>query len=227
MLNVWLLTYFIVAAADWMAVWHGWRRVSYLTKPAALVFLVVWFGAVGRFDGSQALFGLGLCFSLLGDVFLMLPRRFFMAGMAAFLCAHLAYIVYFNQSLPQATIAFWVLALTLAGVWLLIFGLIRLALKQSSLHRRMLVPVGVYSVVIALMLFSAMLTLFRPEWQLGAALPAAAGGLLFFASDTMLAVDRFVQPFKRARFWVRITYHVAQLALAAGALLHAGLIESR
>ena len=221
MLNVWLLAYLMVAAADWIAVWHGWRRVSYLTKPAALVFLLAWFGVVGRFHGSLGLFGLGLCFSLLGDIFLMLPRRFFMAGMAAFLCAHLAYIVYFNQRLPQVTLPFWVLALTLAGVWLVIFGSIRLALKQSSLHRRMLVPVGTYSVVIALMLFSALLTLFRPEWQLESALLAAVGGLLFFVSDTMLAVDRFVRPFKRARFWVRITYHVAQLALAAGALLHA------
>ena len=221
MLNAWLLAYLGIAAADWAAVWHGWRRVSYLTKPAALVFLVVWFWAAGSFRGRLGLFGLGLCFSLLGDIFLMLPRRFFMAGMAAFLGAHLTYIIYFNQKLPEVSLPFLVLALTLAAVWLVIYGHLRLVLKQYSSHRRMLVPVSVYSVVVALMLFSTLLTLFRPEWQRWAAFLAAVGGLLFFASDTMLAFDRFVRPFSRARFLVRATYHAAQLALTTGVLLQA------
>jgi hypothetical protein len=37
----------------------------------------------------------------------------------------------------------------------------------------------------------------------------------------MLGFDRFVRPFKHARLWVRITYHLGQLGLAAGALLAA------
>ena len=100
-------------------------------------------------------------------------------------------------------------------------------MRASKAHSRMRVPVAVYSGVIALMLFSALLTLFRPDWQAaGRSALAAGGGFLFFISDTMLAYDRFVRSFPHARFWVRITYHTGQLGLAAGALLHVFRIGS-
>jgi len=71
------------------------------------------------------------------------------------------------------------------------------------------------------MLFSTLATLVGRDWDVPADARAAAGGLLFFCSDSLLAFDRFVRPFPRARFWVRVTYHLGQLGLALGALLHA------
>lgn len=41
--------------------------------------------------GVSKIFLLALLFSLLGDIFLMLPRERFLAGLGAFLLAHLAY----------------------------------------------------------------------------------------------------------------------------------------
>lgn len=219
MFNIWLPVFALAAIADWLAVWHSWRRMGYLTKPAAMLALLVWFGFTGQFNDSLLWFGIGFFFSLLGDIFLLLSHRYFIFGLVAFLLAHLAYIAAFNQQLPQINVAFYVLGLTLVSVWLLIFGGLRSAMKRSSLHAKMVLPVGIYSFAITVMLFSALLTLFRPDWDRTAALLVGGGGLLFFCSDVMLAFDRFVQPFQHARFWVRITYHLGQLGLAAGALL--------
>ena len=69
------------------------------------------------------------------------------------------------------------------------------------------------------MVFSAIWTLFRLDWKAPASGLAASGALLFLCSDILLAVDRFAYPFPRSRLWVRVTYHLGQLALAAGAAL--------
>ncbi len=218
MFNPWLLLFFFFAAADWLAAWFQQPRINYLTKPAALLALLIWFAAAGHFQQSLLIFGIGLIFSLLGDIFLLLPRRWFRTGLMAFLCAHIAYIVAFNRIMSSLSVHLLLLTLVVFSLWVMIFTYLRAAMRKSSLHARMLLPVGIYSVVIALMLISALMTLFRPEWSLTAAILSASGGTLFFISDTMLAVDRFVRPFKRARFWVRVSYHIGQFLLAAGAL---------
>jgi uncharacterized membrane protein YhhN len=208
----------LFAAADWIAVWYQKTRTSYFTKPAAIAALMIWFVITGHLQSNQVFFGIGLLLSLVGDVFLLLTRRWFRAGLLAFLCAHLAYIYAFNQTLPEMSLTFYILALTIFSLWLMIFAYLRAAMRQSSRHARMLPSVSVYSAVIALMLFSALMTLFRPDWSQCAGILSASGGMLFFISDTMLALDRFVRPFKRARFWVRTSYHLGQFLLAAGAL---------
>ncbi|BBB47498.1 lysoplasmalogenase [Pelolinea submarina] len=220
MINAWLPAFIALAAADWLAVWHGWRRVGYLTKPAALILLLIWFGTVGHFQGALLPFGIGFLCSLAGDILLMASYHYFLPGMGAFLLAHMMYILAFNHPQPTLSPVFFVLGLPVLIVWLLILNRLDSAMRDSGAHKRMRIPVAVYSGVVALMLFSALLTLFRPDWQLPAAVLAAAGGFLFFISDTMLAYDRFVRPFPRARFWVRVTYHTGQLGLAVGALQH-------
>ena len=220
MINVWLPACVLAAAADWLVVWHNWRRVGYFTKPAAMVLLLTWFGSVGRFQGLLMAYGIGFLFSLLGDILLLAGYHYFFPGLMAFLFAHLAYILAFNHPQPPLSLPFFLLGIIILPAWLAVLARLEGAMRASPAHGRMRVPVTLYSGVIALMLFSALLTLFRPDWQLPAAALAAVGGFLFFISDTMLAYDRFVRPFPRARFWVRVSYHTGQLGLAVGALLH-------
>ena len=207
-------------AFDWLAVWHGWQRVNYLTKPAAVAFLLAWLWSVSHLSGNLLGFGAGLFFSLLGDIFLLLTYRYFIYGLAAFLLAHIAYVVAFNPTPPPVSIASFVIALLLISIWSLVYAVIRRGLAQKSAYHRMFIPVGVYSAVITLMFFSALMTFFRTDWLPLSASLVACGAGLFFCSDIMLALDRFVQPFPHARLWVRITYHLGQLALIAGALLN-------
>ncbi|NOX30743.1 MAG: hypothetical protein GXP35_11965, partial [Actinobacteria bacterium] len=44
----------------------------------------------------------------------------------------------------------------------------------------------------------------------------ALGALLFVASDTLLATDRFVVPRSDRRMWVHVLYHLGQISIVAG-----------
>src|SRR5512144_421577 len=47
------------------------------TKPGTLILLIAWFTQIGDWRGGLLWFGLGLVFSLAGDVLLHLPGKFF------------------------------------------------------------------------------------------------------------------------------------------------------
>lgn len=213
----------ILAVCDWLAVWRKWQPLLYVAKPATLLALIGWFWQVGQghIQGESVLvwFGLALLFSWLGDVALLFPKRFFMAGLGAFLLAHLCYIIAFNQSLPVLQIGSLVL---LAGVGIL-FYLIRRRIMRSLAKRSspafLKTAVSIYSVVLSLMLLSALLTLLRPDWPLAVAGLVSLGAGLFFCSDSLLAIDRFDSPLPNGQLFVHITYHLGQFALIGGALL--------
>lgn len=208
-----------LAVFDWFAVFTQREYLNRLTKPAVLMFLMLWFIACGGTRGVLLWFLAGLAFSLAGDVLLLMPERQFVRGLAAFLCAHLCYAAGFNQPLPPLTAAFFLL---LAFIGLL--GWLMAVLIRSGLVARgqldMFPYVALYSAAIGAMFFSAALTLFRADWLPLHARLAAGGGLLFFSSDFMLAYNRFCRAFPRARFWVRVTYHLGQIGIAAAAIQH-------
>lgn len=57
-----------------------------------------------------------------------------------------------------------------------------------------------------------------PPWlPLPAAGMCAFGGLLFLISDTMHAADRMGKHIPRVKFWIIVTYHVAQFLIALSA----------
>jgi len=79
-----------------------------------------------------------------------------------------------------------------------------LRLLRAAPDAALRVAVGVYMLVIALMVGSA----------IGSGmLIAALGALLFMASDSMIALSRFVTPFAGARLAIIVTYHVGQVML--------------
>ena len=159
-----LLIFLLPAAADWLAVWKGWQRVSFITKPLAVLTLIIGFGMLGHFKGNLLWFGIGFCFSLLGDVFLLLSHGYFIFGLSSFLIAHLAYTVGFNSPLPKIGLPFYLLSLIIFSAWWLLRRRLEMALRASGRQSRMRPAVALYSVVIAAMLLSALLTLFRPDW---------------------------------------------------------------
>lgn len=215
-----LVVSLILAGIDWLAVAWRQKRLEYVFKPATLVAVIVgaWLLARGPHDAWQACFFLpGLAFSLVGDVFLMLPgERFFLPGLVSFLLAHLCYVAGLNPTLPP-----WpalVLLVVVATIGLALFRGIAAGLRRRR-ETALLVPVGLYSLVLSLMLLSAWATLFRPEWTPLRQGLVIIGASLFFASDAMLAWDRFVTPSPSARLRVIVTYHLAQVALAASIAL--------
>jgi uncharacterized membrane protein YhhN len=219
---------FLVAALDWAAVAKGWKKVEYVAKPATMLVLLGLLALVGGFSSLPLIcFGLGIFFSLAGDVFLMVPSArspdgWFVPGLIAFLLAHLTYIVGLNTPLPNVS-PIWslglavILALTAARILRRILA----GVRQKGLQR-LVGPVGLYGMVITLMLLSALLTLNNAAWKMSAAGLVALGAILFYFSDTLLAWNKFVNPIKNGRLADIILYHLGQFALVAGVLLQFG-----
>jgi uncharacterized membrane protein YhhN len=215
----WLVIVLAVALADWISISRGLKRVGLFTKPAVLLLLILWSLVASKWNGDMLWFGLALVFSLAGDILLMLPRRFFLVGLLAFLGTHICYLLGINSSpspLPQDTYLYFI---PIAAISFFVARRINQAVPVAS-AARMRIPIIAYSIVIGLMVYSALNTLLRPDWQSSAAVLISLGAGFFLFSDVFLAYDHFIQPFKNARLIVRITYHLGQIAIISAALAH-------
>ena len=208
-----------IAVVDWIAVAKGWRKVVYFTKPAVIVALLAWLWQASAFSGHLVWFAIGLACSLVGDVFLILPHEQFIPALVSFLIALLAYLVGFNPSLPPLHAATLILLLLVALASSAVYRRIAAGLQASG-QAGLKPPVLVYSIVMSLMLLSALVTLVRPEWNALNALLASTGALLFYASDTMLAWNKFVAPIRNGHLWTIVTYHLGQTLIVLGATAH-------
>jgi uncharacterized membrane protein YhhN len=181
------------------------RAATYALKPLAtlaLAALVLHTGAASRY---RAWIVAGLIASLAGDILLMLPQGLFVPGLIAFLVAHLCYITAF--ALDGAGLrASWIPALPVYAV----ASLVLVRLWPSLGAMRLLVLC--YVAVISTMSWQAI-----ARWQVRRtplALYAAVGSLFFLASDSALAMRRFVAPFSGATLVVLATYYAAQFGIA-------------
>ena len=206
----------VLAAIDWLAVaWHR-KRLEYVFKPATLLMVLAgaWILTRGPHDAWEARFFLpGLGFCLVGDVFLMLPgERFFLPGLAAFLLGHVCYVAGLNPTLPPLPAL--VILVVVAAIGVTLYRSIASGVRRQG-RTALLVPVALYSVVLGLMLVSSWATLWRPAWTPLRRGLVIVGASLFFASDAMLAWDRFVVPSSCLRLLVIVSYHLGQMGLAA------------
>ena len=193
------------AVADWWATWAQRPQVRHVTKPATLVALIGVAVTLTPVDPTiRTWMVVGLVLSLAGDVFLMLPERWFVAGLGSFLLGHIAYIVGL-QLAPRS------LGWTLLGIALVLAAVATVGRRivlgvAAGDHREMVGPVIAYLVVISAMVVSAFGT---------AGLWAIAGASLFYASDATLAWNRFLEPRRFGPLAVMVTYHLGQLGLVA------------
>jgi uncharacterized membrane protein YhhN len=208
------------AFLDWASTWKGWKLRLYIAKPATLLFLILWTLRATAWQGEMLWFGLGLCFSLAGDVLLMLNARYFMIGVGAFLFAHIFYLVGFNQSAAPVSIGVMLIAILVGITTSRVYRLIKPGIMKVPRGKRFLTAVMVYGITLTFMLLSALLTLYRPTWNLSSAIFAAGGAILFYLSDTVLAYDRFVRKLNHGQSYVHLTYHLGQIGIITGALLH-------
>ena len=218
-MNIFLIAAFGFAALEAWALWKNNPRLEVVAKPAVMVALFFWLWTSAGLNGALLWFGLGILFSLVGDVLLMISLdRLFLPGLAAFLLAHLAYLVGFNTPLPA--LSSWGLILAfiigLSGVRIMRRIIAPLAAQgQASLR----FPIIVYGLVISLMLLSAMLKLTDISWDAVAALLVALGAFLFYMSDIILAWMKFIAPIHNGRIYNILAYHLGQIALIAGVVV--------
>ncbi len=196
---------FLTAALTIWGEESGRRNWVYLFKPltTGLIFLLAVILAQGHFSPYVTAILLGLLFSLAGDVFLMLPGDKFLQGLLSFLLAHLFYIFAFSRG--HAFGANWALLIFLA------YGILIFAFLYPGLGK-MKIPVAVYVLVILTMVWQAWVRF--DGLQTAQAANALAGALLFVASDSLLAIDRFRKKLPLARLWILGTSFSAQWLIA-------------
>lgn len=148
---------------------------------------------------------LGLLFSMAGDILLALPRDRFIFGLISFLAAHLCYIAAFAS---RASFSFyWQLTVIAA-----LFGAFMLILLWPQVAGSLRIPVTLYMAVILFMGWVA-----AAQWMTqrdSSAFLAMCGAILFIASDSLLALNRFRSPFAAADAAVMSTYYAAQWLIA-------------
>lgn len=153
----------------------------------------------------------GMLLSCLGDIALMLPMDAFVPGLVAFLLAHLCYIVAFREGLRAGR------DLLAASILLGAFAVLNVLGLWPYLPAPMRMPVLAYVVVLASMAVLALARQWRspqPAVEARSAPWAAVGALLFVASDSLLAWDRFAGGLPLASLLVLSTYYGAQYAIA-------------
>lgn len=194
--------------------YKGTRRQVYFFKPLTviLILFVALQSKHATAPSYQGLIVAGLLCSLAGDLFLMLPRERFVAGLVCFLLAHVCYVAAFTSGVARAFAGGGSLVFTAwGGAALFVYGALMLMLLWPGLGK-LKAPVAVYVAVILLMAWQAL----NRCWGTlaGGSEFAAAGALLFVASDSALAWNRFRSEFRSAQAVVLGTYFAAQWLIA-------------
>lgn len=193
-----------------------WLWLHYAGKPLATLS-ILWLAAsaqpvvTARYRCAVLA---GMSLSLVGDVCLMLPGDHFVAGLIAFLLAHVCYIVAFA---PGSSVK------ARAGGLILIaaVALVNLAGLLPRIDAELKAPVIAYVAVLATMAGVALARAWTPA--LSDAMPrsvrfAAAGAVCFVASDSLLAWDRFAGNIPMPALLVLGTYYIAQWCIAKSVL---------
>lgn len=193
----------VVAAGDWHAVFYGNKALEYVCKPLTMVAL---FAATLALDVDHSAvrtwFLVAIVLCLLGDVFLMLPQDLFVFGLGSFLVGHIAYIV--GMHVDGVDASRFLVGAALVLVALVVIGSRVIRGVRSGTEPELTGPVLAYMGVISVMVASAIGT---------GHVAAILGAVSFYASDALIAWNRFLRETRHARLVIMVTYHLAQIGL--------------
>jgi len=158
-------------------------------------------------DRFARLMAWGLVVSAAGDLLLEGPGLF-LAGLATFLLAHLLYLSAFVLDVRRLSATRLLPFLAWGG---LAFGALRPGLGDMTWP-----VVGYIAAIVAMMWRAAARVGTSPRGE-SSARWALLGAVLFGASDTLIAFDRFGHPIEGVRLPILLLYWIGQAGLARSA----------
>jgi len=193
-----------------------------VTKPLIMISLIYYFINTVEESPINKLVTFALGCSLIGDIALMFQQKdtlFFMIGLGFFLLAHVGYafINYnlVNDSQRKIKLMWQDIPIIIAG-----FGVF-LLIKDGIDDLR--IPVLCYIVVISFMTITARQRYNRSDnqsfWLI------MSGALFFLLSDTLLAMNKFLEPIENERIWIMATYIIAQFLIVKGIVVFVQKIQ--
>ncbi len=190
-------------------------------KPNLMLILMFWYGLDSYLFKNKLniTFLFALLFSLLGDVFLMPAIDNFILGLVFFLLAHLFYIFVFLKGNAKVFFPFlskgkyftWQILSTYLAL-LIVLMIFILRTDQFVLY----FAIPIYASVILVMVLSAFVYSKVHFYHFGKYI--LIGALLFFLSDGLLALNKFVTAIHYSSIWVMGSYSLAQWFLVYGYL---------
>jgi uncharacterized membrane protein YhhN len=193
----------VVAFGNWVAVERGNRPLEYVCKPLTMVVLMAATLALDVGDETvRTWFLVALALCLVGDVLLMVPQDLFVFGLGAFLLGHVAYVVGMvvdGVSAPRLGVG-----VVLVGLAMVVLGLRIVRAVRAGDEPALVGPVVAYMGVISAMVATAVGT---------GHVAAVAGAASFYASDALIAWNRFIRETPHHRLVIMVTYHLGQIGL--------------
>ncbi len=157
--------------------------------------------------------GLGLLFSLLGDILLLFDAGspfYFIGGLLSFLLAHLMYLsCFWKRALFQIKRTF------LFGSLLAMYALTVLYFILPNVGD-LLPYIIVYMTVLLLLVLIGFLR--KSHANTASYRLFLYGALCFMVSDSLLALNKFYEPFEWASPAIMLTYALAQLLIVLGGI---------
>jgi uncharacterized membrane protein YhhN len=212
----WILLFAIILIGEIIGIQLQNELLQSVFKPLIIPVIIGYLDSQARSitKGLSKWILFALLFSLLGDILLMFQEKnsiFFLLGLSAFLLAHIFYIVFFHHVRVRENVK--------SNPWLLVIVVVYYAALISWLSPflgSMKIPVRIYGVIISIMFMLAMHMLYiknkiTGKWMM-------AGAFLFVVSDSLLAINKFYQPFEAAGVLIMLTYGVAQFFIVEGAI---------
>lgn len=196
----------VIAALDWWAVARRLRPLEFVCKPGAAAAFVATAWALDPVDdGARLWLVVALLFCLAGDVFLMLPRDAFLAGLGSFAVAQILFTVSFGLREPTLTRA--------------LVGLVVVIIGASILARRFVTALGrsgAESMVPAILVYVTVISAMVVSASASGSPAAIVGAVLFLVSDSLIAEERFVSSRRWHKLAIIVTYHLALAGLVLG-----------
>jgi uncharacterized membrane protein YhhN len=217
-----VIIFFLLLLIDLISLSAGLQSIHFFTKPLLMPVLGIFlFYRLSKNPSTSWYFTIaGILLAWAGDVFLLFEQKnpsFFLFGLASFLGTHICYILLFRKLTTSAD-GWWKKN---AWLWIavVLYGIILIAILWESLGG-MKIPVIVYALCISIMVILSL--------RLQSAMPKAVwiyfsiGAFLFFISDSILALNKFLQPVDFAAPAIMLTYGLAQFLIVAGTVKYFG-----
>ena len=214
--TTWIILFLIILIINLVAVYSNYETLRFVSK----VLLVPVLGAylinqTASFNSNlKGWILIALFFSWVGDILLLFEEKrsiFFLLGLGAFFIAQVFYIIFFHGIRMREYIRGNALLLLLVVVYYaILIGILSPHLGSLTL------PVRIYGVVLSFMVLLAMHTMLGKNKKAGWWM--MTGAILFVASDSLLAFNKFLSPFDYAGVIVMLTYGLAQLFITHGAV---------
>lgn len=213
-----ILFFLIVSVGDLIAIAVESNQLQLICKPLILLSLIGYY--LASVENRSLIFIRALFFSWAGDVLLLFTHReiFFITGLIAFLISHFLFIQVYRQhrdahvekellGSQKARFAFPII-LTATGLVVILYR------SLGPLK----IPVMVYALVLCVMVLTALFRYGRTNSQ--SFWSVFSGAILFMASDSLLALNKFLNPIAGASFMIMLTYIAAQYLIVNGLIRH-------